>query len=81
MSVYRIPQRTEPETCVFYTRFINIRFSREKTRLFLTENLIGYVGQQVNPPVEGGAVPEPSTYGLIGAGALVALAIIRRRKA
>ena len=47
----------------------------------LTENLIGYVGQQVNPPVEGGAVPEPSTYGLIGAGALVALAIIRRRKA
>jgi PEP-CTERM motif len=33
------------------------------------------------PPINGGAVPEPSTYGLLGAAALVAGVIVRRRKA
>lgn len=47
----------------------------------LTKNLIGFVGAQVNPPIEGSAVPEPATYGLMGACALVALVVIRRRKA
>ncbi|ATC64700.1 VPLPA-CTERM sorting domain-containing protein [Nibricoccus aquaticus] len=36
-------------------------------------------GVIVNPPVEGSAVPEPSTYGLIGALALGALVAFRRR--
>ena len=32
------------------------------------------------PEIPTGAVPEPSTYGLMGAGALCALVIYRRRK-
>ena len=31
-------------------------------------------------PIPGGVVPEPSTYGMIGAGFLIALVAIRRRK-
>jgi hypothetical protein len=44
----------------------------------------GYVyldgfGAQLPPPGEGSAVPEPSTYGLMGAGALLGAVLYRRR--
>lgn len=40
----------------------------------------GVGGTVVLPPSGGGAVPEPSTYGLIGAGVLAGLVALRRRK-
>jgi len=43
-------------------------------------NITANAGVNQDPPIDGGAVPEPSTHGLIGAAALAGLALRRRFK-